>query len=342
MRSMRCEIAALTGLVFALSGCGAGCGKKGGEQAAGPVTPAALAAAPLAAAGPALRDDPAPLPEGIKRGDTCTLPLWLSSPAVGTAPTVVTGDLAGFAGDFQPVEGSGASAWGGRDAFYRIDLQAGDSYRFALRAKSGSLGLFGVRTCASPEQGLLFGETAGKAVFYTATEDGPIWLGVDAKGDYTAAGSYELEVFRLPSPGAEASGPEGAGISGGSDLCDKAPTLAPGKRMLGNSRGATTQVTQPLKGSGLAWAGPDHFFTLAVKKGATYQLELDTLGQFAGGLYLLADCGQVAGSALAETSASSPLVWTSDRDGKVVVGVDSSEQGAGGAYQLAVLERPAK
>ena len=340
MRSMRCEIAVLSGLVFTLSGCGAGCGKKGSEPAAGAVTPAALAAAPLAAAGPALRDDPAPLPEGIKRGDTCSLPLWLSSPAVGTAPTVVAGDLAGFAGDFQPVEGSGASSWGGRDAFYRIDLQAGDSYRFALRSKSGSLGLFGVLSCATPEQGLLFGETAGKAVFYTATADGPIWLGVDAKGDYTAAGSYELEVFRLSSPGA--SGPAGAGIAGGSDRCDKAPALVPGKRMLGNSRGATTQVTQPFKGSGLSWAGPDHFFTLAVKKGATYQLELDTLGQFAGGLYLLADCGQVAGSALAETAASSPLVWTSDRDGTVVVGVDSSGQGAGGAYQLAVLERPAK
>ncbi len=336
------SLVAMTGLLVLLVGCGKGCGKKAGEQSAAPVTPAALAAAPLAAAGPALRDDPAPLPEGIKRGDTCTLPLWLSTPALGTAPTVVTGDLAGFAGDFQPVEGSGASVWGGRDAFYRIDLQAGDSYRFALRAKSGTLGLFGVRACAAPEQGLLFGETAGKAVFYTATEDGPIWLGVDAKGDYTAAGSYELEVFRLPSPGAGASGPAGAGSAGGSDLCDKAPPLVPGKRMMGNSKGATTQVTEPFKGSGLSWAGPDHFFTLAVKKGATYQLELDTLGQFAGGLYLLADCAQVAVSALAETAASSPLVWTSDRDGTVVVGVDSSDRGVGGGYQLAVLERPAK
>ena len=334
------SLVAMTGLLVLLVGCGKGCGKKAGEQSAAPVTPAALAAAPLAAAGPALRDDPAPLPEGIKRGDTCTLPLWLSTPALGTAPTVVSGDLAGFAGDFLPTEGSGASVWGGRDAFYRLDLQVGDSYRFALRAKSGTLGLFGVRACAAPEQGLLFGETAGKAVFYTATEDGPIWLGVDAKGDYTAAGSFELEVFRLPSPGA--SGPAGAGISGGSDLCDKAPLLVPGKRMMGNTKGATTQVTEPFKGSGLAWAGPDHFFTLAVKTGATYQLELDTLGQFAGGLYLLADCGQVAGSALAETAASSPLVWTSDRDGTVVVGVDSSGQGAGGAYQLAVLEWPAK
>lgn len=342
MRSKRCEIVALTGLLFALSGCGAGCGKKGAEQAAAPVTPAALAAAPLAAAGPALRDDPAPLPEGIKRGDTCTLPLWLSTPALGTAPTVVTGDLAGFAGDFLPTEGSGASAWGGRDAFYRIDLQAGDSYRFALRAKSGSLGLFGIRNCATPEKSLVLQETGGKPVFYTATEDGPIWLGVDAKGDYSAAGSYELEVFRLPSPGAGASGPAGAGSAGGSDLCDKAPPLVPGKRMMGNSKGATTQVTEPFRGSGLSWAGPDHFFSLAVKKGATYQLELDTMGQFAGGLYLLADCAQVAVSALAETAASSPLVWTSDRDGTVVVGVDSSDRGVGGGYQLAVLERPAK
>lgn len=334
------SLAAMTGLLVLLAGCGKGCGKKAEEQAAVAVTPAALAAAPLAAAGPALRDDPAPLPEGIKRGDTCTLPLWLSSPEVGTAPTVVSGDLAGFAGDFQPVEGSGASSWAGRDAFYRIDLQAGDSYRFTLRAKTGSLGLFGVRTCATPEQGLLFGETAGKPVFYTATAEGPIWLGVDAKGDYTAAGSYELEVFRLPSPGA--TGPAGAGIAGGSDLCDKAPALVPGKRMMGNSKGATTQVTEPFKGSGLSWAGPDHFFTLAVKTGATYQLELDTLGQFAGGLYLLADCGQVVGSALAETAASSPLVWTSDRDGTVVVGVDSSARGVGGAYQLAASERPAQ
>jgi hypothetical protein len=336
------SLVAMTGLLVLLAGCGKGCGKKAAEQAEGAATPAALAAAPLAAAGPALRDDPAPLPEGIKRGDTCTLPLWFSTPAVGTAPTVVTGDLAGFAGDFLPAEGSGVSPWGGRDAFYRIDLQAGDTYRFTLRAKSGTLGLFGVRGCASPEQGLLFSETAGKPVFFTATADGPIWLGVDAKGDYTAAGSFELEAFRLPPPGSSATGPEGAGTSGGSDLCDTAPLLVPGKRLQGNTQGATTQVTEPFKGSGLSWVGPDHFFTLAVKKGATYQLELDTLGQFAGGLYLLADCAQVAGSALAETAASSPLVWTSDRDGTVVVGVDSIERGVGGPYQLAALERPAK
>ncbi len=335
------SLVAMTGLLVLLAGCGKGCVKKAEEQAAVAVTPAALAAAPLAAAGPALRDDPAPLPEGIKRGDTCTLPLWLSTPAVGSAPTVVSGDLAGFAGDFLPAEGSGASSWGGRDAFYRLDLQAGDTYRITLRAKSGTLGLFGVRNCAMPEKSLELQETAGKPVFYTATEDGPIWLGVDAQGDYSAAGSYELDLFRLASSGAAAAGPAGAGVAGGGDLCDKAPLLVPGKRMMGNSKGATTQVTEPFKGSGLSWAGPDHFFSLAVKQGATYQLELDTMGQFAGGLYLLADCGQVASVALAETAASSPLVWTSDRDGTVVVGVDSSERGVGGGYQLAVLERPA-
>lgn len=344
MSAKRQSWLAMAGLLVLLAGCGKGCGGCGrkGEEAAAPVAKAPLAAAPLAAPGPAFREDPTPLPEGIKRGDTCTLPLWFATPVLGAAPTVVTGDLAGFAGDFLPTEGSGASVWGGRDAIYRLDLRAGDAYRFTLRAKSGALGLFGFRNCGMPEKSVIFAEATGKPVVFTATEDGPIWIGVDAKGDFTAAGSYELELFRLSPVGEGLSGPAGTGLAGGSDLCDKPPVLLPGKRVMGNTKGATTQVTTALKGSGLSWIGPDHFYTLAVKKGASYTVELDTMGQFAGGLYLLADCGQVAGSALAEGAATTPLVWTSDRDGTVVLGVDSSERGVGGPYQLAVVESAAK
>lgn len=336
---------AMAGLLVLLTGCGkgcGGCGNKGGNEAAKPAPAAPLASAPLAAPGPAFREDPTPLPEGIKPGDTCTLPLWFATPVIGAAPTVVAGDLAAFSGDFLPVEGSGASAWGGRDIIYRLDLRAGDTYRFTLRSKTGQLGLFGFRNCGLPEKSVIFSDTAGKPVVFTATEDGPIWLGVDAKGDYTAGGTYELELFRLSTVGAGLSGPDGTGVAGGADLCDQAPAIAPGKRVMGNLRGATTQVTTPLKGSGLSWIGPDHFFTLAVKKGATYTLELDTMGQFAGGLYLLADCTQVTGSALAEGAATAPLVWASDRDGTVTVGVDSRERGVGGPYQIAVTEAVAK
>lgn len=325
-----------------LAGCGRGCGGCGGGDARpAPADVSPLAAAPLAPAGPAFRDDPTPLPEGIKRGDTCTHPLWFATPALGAAPTVVEGDLSGFAGDFLPAEGSAASAWGGRDLVYRVDLRRGDTYRFTLRSKSGSLGLFGFRNCGVPEKSVLFAESSGKPVVFTATEDGPIWLAVDARGGFDAGGTFALELFRLSTAASGPGGPDGLGVAGGADLCDAAPELKVGVRVLGNGRGATTQVTEPLRGSALRWPGPDHFFRMTVKRGTTYRLELDTLGQFEGGLYILPDCASLAGPALAEGAATAPLSWTSDRDGGVVVGVDSAQLGVSGGYQIAVSAQPA-
>lgn len=343
MQLVRRTGSSLVGLAL-LAGCGRGCGGcgGGGDARPAPAPASPLASAPLAPAGPAFRDDPTPLPEGVKRGDTCSHPLWFATPTLGASPTRVSGELSGFSGDFGVAEGSGATPWGGRDLVYRVDLRAGDTYRFTLVPKAGSLGLFGFRNCGVPEKSVLFAEASGRPVFFTATEDGPIWLAVDARGGSEASGSFELELFRLSTAAVGQAGPDGLGVAGGADLCDGAPELTPGVRVLGNARGATTQVTEPLRGSSLRWPGPDHFFRLRVTRGTTYRIELDALGQFPGGLYLLPDCATLSGPALAETAASTPLSWTSDRDGTVVVGVDSSEPGVAGAYQIAVALQPAK
>jgi hypothetical protein len=299
-----------------------------------------LAATPLQPPTNVEKVDPTALPEGLVRGDTCTHPIALNTPVPGTAPAVLEGDLSRFVGDFNPTEGSGASRWQGRDAVYRIDLRRADSLLISLEGTPGTR-LFAFRNCGQPEQSVLWSLEPGKpAVVHTADEDGPVWLAVDAEGDYTAAGTYKLSIQSAAPMGSPASGPDGAGNSGGSDRCEVGPRVTPGRRVQGNLRGAMTQVTEPFAGSSMAWPGPDHFLSLTVRKGFTYGIEVDDHGLFKAGLYLLDDCANVTGKPLAEGAGGvgSIVTWTSDREGTVALGIDSAEAGVGSVYDVAVLE----
>ena len=286
-----------------------------------------------------------------KPGDTCetATPLNLKTNDV----TIIRGDLSTFSNSSNekiPAASQSGGAWDGRDAFYQVKLEAGES--LALRLDDGGFfdgGIYVSTQCTNLSSGVVAGMDATpiEVLEYNANDAVELVIVVDSWSKETgdAFTLYAAPSRNLVAPTQEELAHWDAQFNG--EDCEGAiPLRLQQEETLvveGDLSSFEDSFSVPVQGasqSGGPWLGRDIVYSLHLAKGQEIAIRVNDEGHFDSGIYLFSDCSAIPSTILASLDATpiESLPFKATQEGDYFLVIDSWEANKGGAFKLFIGE----
>lgn len=296
-----------------------------------------------------------PLPDGVKPGvgnDRCQK---ATAVTLVSGKATVNGTTVGLSDEFASVSCGGYTSFDGPQAYYKVDLSGGKSYRFALTPSFGAY-LYLFSAAAGCAEGAIELDCASKGatgavsssiasgktgeLYFKAAASGSYYVAVDSS-DPSTSGTFTLEI-------AEHTPPANGACAKPTPL-----TLVGGKATVTGSTAGVLDEFPGLKCGGYSTLdGPQVYYSLSIAAGKSFKLTLSPT--FSAYLYIFSSSGgcnegaietycasggmtgAMMGSISSGTSKS--LFFTPNVADTYLIAIDSTDPSALGSFTLSVEE----